>query len=57
MNYKVNKWLYLAMSIVCTIVLVMTFFIKPKPINQISFLAMVVGYGFVSGMAFNSDAD
>ena len=57
MNYKVNKWVFLAMSIVCTIVLVMTFFIKPKPINQISFLAMAVGYGFISGMAFMGDMD
>ena len=57
MNYKVNKWLYLAMSIVCTIVLVMTFFIETKPINQIAFLVMAVGYGFVSGMAFKGDMD
>lgn len=52
MNYKVNKWLYLAMSIVCAVVLVITFFIETKPINQISFLVMAVGYGFVSGMSF-----
>ena len=57
MNYKVKKWLYLAMSIVCTIVVVMTFFIETRPINQISFLVMAVGYGFVSGMAFNGDMD
>ena len=57
MNYKVNKWVFLAMSIVCTIVLVMTFFIETRPINQISFLTMAVGYGFVSGMAFNGDMD
>ena len=54
---KANKCWYLSMSIACTVILAMTFFIKPKPINQISFLAMAVGYGFVSGMAFNSDAD
>ena len=57
MNYKVNKWLYLAMSIVCAVVLVITFFIETRPINQISFLVMAVGYGFVSGMAFNGDMD
>lgn len=37
--------------------LVMTFFIETRPINQISFLVMAVGYGFVSGMAFNGDMD
>ena len=57
MNYKVNKWLYLAISIVCMITLVMTFFIETKPINQISLLIMAVGYGFVSGLAFNGDMD
>ena len=57
MNYKVNKWVFLAMSILCTIVLGITFFIETKPINQISFLVMAVGYGFVSGMAFNGDMD
>ena len=57
MNYKLNKWVFLAMSIVCTIILVMTFFIETRPINQISFLTMAVGYGFVSGMAFMGDMD
>ena len=57
MNYNINKWVFLAMSIVCTIILVMTFFIETRPINQISFLVMAVGYGFVSGMAFNGDMD
>ena len=57
MSYKANKWLYLAISIICTIILVMTFFIETKPINQISFLVMAVGYGFVSGLAFNGDMD
>lgn len=57
MNYKVNKWVFLAMSIVCTIILVITFFIETRPINQISFLTMAVGYGFVSGMAFMGDTD
>ena len=57
MNYKVNKWVFLAMSILCTIVLGITFFIETRPINQISFLTMAVGYGFVSGMAFNGDMD
>ena len=57
MNYKVNKWVFLAMSIVCTIILVMTFFIETRPINQILFLVMAVGYGFVSGLAFNGDMD
>ena len=57
MNYKVNKWVFLAMSIVCMITLVMTFFIETKPINQISLLIMAVGYGFVSGLAFNGDMD
>ena len=55
MNYKVNKWVFLAMSIVCTIILVMTFFIETRPINQISFLTMAVGYGFVSGMPIMGD--
>ena len=57
MNYKVNKWVFLAMSIVCTIVLVMTFFIETNPINQIALLAMAVICGFVSGMAFMGDMD
>lgn len=57
MNYKVIKWVFLAMSIVCMIILVMTFSIETRPINQISFLVMAVGYGFVSGMAFNGDMD
>lgn len=57
MNYKVNKWVFLAMSIVCMIILVMTFSIETRPINQILFLVMAVGYGFVSGMAFNGDMD
>lgn len=57
MNYKANKWLYLAMSVICAIILVKTFFIETRPINQISFLVMAVGYGFISGMAFNGDMD
>ena len=57
MNYKVNKWVFLAISIICTIILVITFFIETRPINQISFLTMAVGYGFVSGMAFMVDMD
>ena len=57
MNYKVNKWVFLAMSIICAIFLVMTFSIETRPINQISFLTMAVGYGFVSGMAFMGDTD
>lgn len=57
MNYKVNKWIFLAVSIICTIILAMTFFIETRPINQISFLVMAVGYGFVSGLAFNGDMD
>ena len=57
MNYNINKWVFLAMSIVCTIILVMTFFIETRPINQILFLVMAVGYGFVSGLAFNGDMD
>lgn len=57
MNYKVNKQLYLAMSIVCTIVLVITFFIETRPINQISVLIMAIGFGFVGGMAFMVDMD
>ena len=57
MNYKANKWIFLVVSIICTIILVMTFFIETKPINQISFLVMAVGYGFVSGLAFNGDMD
>ena len=57
MNYKVNKWVFLAMSIICTIVLVMTFFIETNPINQIALLAMAVICGFVSGMAFMGDMD
>ena len=57
MNYKVNKWVFLAMSIVGTIILVMTFFIEIRSINQILLLIMAVGYGFVSGMAFMGDTD
>lgn len=57
MNYKANKWLYLAMSVICAIILVKTFFIETRPINQISFLVMAVGYGFISGIAFNGDMD
>lgn len=57
MNYKVNKWVFLAMSIICAIFLVMTFSIETRPINQISFLTMALGYGFVSGMAFMGDTD
>lgn len=57
MNYKVNKQLYLAMSIVCAVVLVITFFIETRPINQISVLIMAVGFGFVGGMAFMVDMD
>lgn len=57
MNYKVNKWVFLAMSILCTIVLGITFFIETRLINQISFLVMAVGYGFVGGMAFMGDMD
>ena len=54
---KANKCWYLSMSIACTVVLIMTFFIKTDPINQIALLAMAVGYGFVSGMAFIGDMD
>ena len=57
MNCKANKWLYLAMSVICAIILVKTFFIETRPINQISFLVMAVGYGFVSGRAFMGDMD
>ena len=57
MNDKANKWLYLTMSVICTIILVKTFFIETRPINQISFLVMAVGYGFISSMAFNGDMD
>lgn len=57
MNYKVNKWVFLAMSIICAFFLVMTFSIETRPINQISFLTMALGYGFVSGMAFMGDTD
>ena len=39
------------------IFLVMTSSIETRPINQISFLTMAVGYGFVSGMAFMGDMD
>ena len=35
----------------------MSCFIETRPINQISFLTMAVGYGFVSGMAFMGDMD
>lgn len=57
MNYKVNKWVFLAMSILCTIVLGITFFIETRLINQILFLVMAMGYGFVGGMAFMGDMD
>lgn len=45
------------MSIVCAVVLVITFFIETRPINQISVLIMAVGFGFVGGMAFMVDMD
>ena len=35
----------------------MSCFIETKLINQISFLVVAVGYGFVSGIAFNGDMD
>ena len=54
---KANKCWYLSMSIACTVVLAMTFFIETNPINQIALLAMAVICGFASGMAFMGDMD
>lgn len=54
---KANKCWYLSMSIACTVVLVMTFFIETNPINQIVLLAIAVICGFASGMVFMADMD
>lgn len=57
MNYKVYKWVYLALSILSTIMLTITFFVETRWMTQCTFLVMAVGYGFVGGMAFMGDMD
>lgn len=57
MNYKVYKWVYLALSILSTIILTITFFVETRWMIQCTFLIMAVGHGFVSGMAFMGDMD